>query len=76
MYMLKSKTGTNNTQTQVTQVKKIDGGTKHIRNIMKYTKAEGLPGAIIAMDLLKAFAPVDRYYIFKALQTSDWVEML
>ena len=75
MYRLKSKTGTNNTQTQVTQNKKIGGGTKRIRNIMKYTKAEGLPGAIIAMDFLKAFAPVDRDYTLTALQASNWVEM-
>ena len=75
MYRRKSKTGTNNTQTQVTQNKEIGGGTKHIRDIMKYTKAKGLTGAIIAMDFLKAFAPADRNYILKALQTSNWVEM-
>ena len=77
MYRLKSKTGTtaNNTQTQVTQNKKIDGDTKGIRNIMKYTKTEGLLETIIAMDFLKAFAPVDRDYMLKALQTSNWVEM-
>ena len=42
---------------------------------MKCTKTEGLLGTIIAMDFLKAFAPVDRDYMLKALQTSNWVEI-